>query len=337
MVSYSHSAFGLQISSNLAIPTLPPVVAAGHTDVVVYLGDLPSWLPDVMPTGKIRILGPGFDAFGNPTRILWELNSGSHFYYRYQDGTEFVLDSAGTNVWARWPDTLSLEDTATYLLGPIFGFLLRLRGYVCLHASAVSFQDHVAAFLGPAGEGKSTLAAAFAELGFAVVSDDVTLLVDRSDQFLVTPAYPCVRLWSDSASGLYGNAANLPLLTPNWDKLYLDVSKNGYRFQGQTLPLAAIYLLERRTDGPSVHELSANEKIIALVGNSYGNFLLDREMRKSEFDVVTRLISRVPVRRLTYPSDIKSLTDTCDLVIRDLQSLATQHNAAAVHVAAHSQ
>ena len=334
---YSHSAFGLHITSNLAIPTLPSIEAAGPTDVVVYLGDLPAWLQDAMPTAKIRILGPGFDALGNPTRILWELNGGSHFYYRYLDGTEFVLDSAGTNVWARWPDTLSVEDTATYLLGPIFGFLLRLRGYVCLHASAVSFHDRVAAFLGPAGEGKSTIAAAFAELGFAVVSDDVTLLVDRFDQFLVTPAYPCVRLWSDSVTGLYGEDANLPLLTPNWDKLYLDVSKNGYRFQGQTLPLAAVYLLERRTDAPSVHEMSANEKIIALVGNSYGNFLLDREMRKSEFDVVTRLTSRVPVRRLTYPSDIGGLRETCDLVIRNVQSLVAQHDPATLHVAAHSQ
>lgn len=336
-MSYSHSAFGLHITSNLAIPTLPSIAVASTTDVAVHLGELPSWLPDSMSTSKVRIVGPSFDASGTPTRILWELNDGSHFYYRYQDGTEFVLDSAGTNVWAIWPNTLSVEDTATYLLGPIFGFLLRLRGYVCLHASAVSFQDGVAAFLGPAGEGKSTLAAAFAELGFAVVSDDVTLLIDRFDQFLVTPAYPCVRLWSDSASGLYGKEANLPLLTPNWDKLYLDVSKNGYRFQGQTLPLAAIYLLERRTDAPSVRELSANEKILALVGNSYGNFLLDREMRKSEFEVVTRLTSKVPVQRLSYPSDINSLKQTCDLVIRDLQSLATQHSAPTGHVAAHSQ
>ncbi|HEX7296218.1 MAG TPA: hypothetical protein VF251_10725 [Pyrinomonadaceae bacterium] len=336
-MNHSHSAFGLQISANLAIPTLPIVAPARATDVVVYLGDLPSWLQDAMPTAKIRIVGPSFDSSGTPTRILWELKDGSHFYYRYQDGTEFVLDNAGTKVWARWPNTLSLEDTATYLLGPIFGFLLRLRGYVCLHASAVSFRGRVAAFLGPAGEGKSTLAAAFAELGFAIVSDDVTVLVDRFDEFLVTPAYPCVRLWSDSVSGLYGKDAKLPLLTPNWDKLYLDLSKNGYRFQGQTLPLAAIYLLERRTGGPCVQQLSANEKIIALVGNSYGNFLLDREMRKSEFDVVTRLTTRVPVRRLSYPSNINSLTQTCDLVIRDLQSVVTELDAATRQVAAHAQ
>lgn len=273
-----------------------------------------------MATSKIRILGPTFDDEGNPSRILLELNGGTHFYYRYKDGTEFVLDNLGTKVWSRWPDVLSLEDTATYLLGPIFGFLLRLRGFVCLHASAVVLEDSVAAFLGPAGAGKSTLAAAFADLGFPVVSDDVTLLVDCLDRFLVTPSYPCVRLWSDSASALYGNDGSLPLLTPNWDKLYLDVTKNGYRFQPQPLPLSVIYLLERGTEPSSIQELSTNEKIITLVSHSYANYILDREMRKREFGILTRLTSMVTVRRLISESNINRVSEICSLVIEDLNS-----------------
>ena len=49
-------------------------------------------------------------------------------------------------------------------LGPVFAFVLRLRGAVTFHASAVRIGDAVA-FLGPQGAGKSTTAAALALRG----------------------------------------------------------------------------------------------------------------------------------------------------------------------------
>jgi dephospho-CoA kinase len=58
-----------------------------------------------------------------------------------------------------------------------------LRGVVCLHASAVAIGDEAIALLGPAGSGKSTTAAAFAERGYSVLAEDVVTLDDRGDHF----------------------------------------------------------------------------------------------------------------------------------------------------------
>ena len=118
----------------------------------------------------------------------------------YSDGTQFWLDRKGAAIWAAWSERSSLENAISYLLGPVLGLLLRLRGIVCLHASAVAFDDHCVAFVGSAGAGKSTTAAAFAKLGCGIVSDDIVGLVERDGIFYVLPAYPHLCLWPESVT-----------------------------------------------------------------------------------------------------------------------------------------
>ena len=131
----------------------------------------------------------------------------------------------------RWPDSSTLEDAATYLLGPVLGFVLRLRGITCLHASAVAVGDRAIALMGPANAGKSTTAAGFSRMGFPVLADDIVALSEPDEILRVQPAYPQLRLWPESAAFLYGSADALPRLTPTWDKRALDLTQNGCRFQ----------------------------------------------------------------------------------------------------------
>ena len=318
-----YSVYGLRLSSNLPIPGLIATPHPEDVDVQVTLGSLPPWLSPASEAAKVWSVGPNLDEHGRPTRVVWQLRGGEYFRYRYSDGTEFVLDRGGTEVWASWADDLTPEDTATYLLGPILGFLLRLRGHICLHAGAVVVGESVVALLGPAGAGKSTTAAGFADLGFPVASDDVLVLIDRGERFLVQPAYPRIRLWPSSVDALYGGADCLPRLTPTWDKRYLDLTGEGYSFQSEPLPLAGIYLLgERRKDAraPFVEQVSAGASMLALVGNSYANYMLDREMRSREFEVLGRLLTHVPLRRVTPHADIKRLPELCRLILEDFQA-----------------
>jgi hypothetical protein len=248
----------------------------------------------------------------------------------YRDGTEFVVNREGTDVEATWPDEATLEDTATYLLGPVLGFVLRLRGKVCLHASAVAVNNRAAAFLGPAGAGKSTTAAAFARHGHPVLSDDVSALGDRGDTFVVQPGYPHLRLWPDSVNTLFGSPEALPRLTPPdginawWDKRYLDLIEHDFPFQRDPLPLAAVYVLGgHSTDAaaPFVEQMSAHEALMALIANTYTNYLLDREMRAREFELLGRLVARVAVRRLIAHADPARLPQLCQLIADEIEAL----------------
>jgi hypothetical protein len=329
--SFGYSVFGLGLLANAPVPGL--VATASHSRI-----DVRVWL-DAMPPRYQRLCQAAQEPWctrldrsesGEPILRLWKCDGGNYFRLLYQDGTEFVVARRGSQVWARWPAPLTVEDTATYLLGPVLGFVLRLRGVVCLHASAVVIDRHVIALLGPAGAGKSTTAAVFARQGYPILSDDVLALRIQGDAFWVSPAYPRLRLWPDSVNFLYGTAQALPRLTPNWEKCYLDVRENGHRFQPQPLPLAAIYLLEkRRTEpmAPWIAGVPAPQCLMSLVANTYANYLLDRAMRAREFEVLGQLAASVPLRRVTPHADPAHLPRLCTAILDDFRSLVPSPGA----------
>ncbi|HSL53819.1 MAG TPA: hypothetical protein VK868_05460 [Pyrinomonadaceae bacterium] len=252
---------------------------------------------------------------------VFRVLDGRYYRFCYADETEFVIDKAGTEVWAQWREPLTLEDTTTYLLGPVMGFVMLLRGVVCLHASAIAIGDEAIALLGPAGSGKSTTAAAFAERGYNVLAEDVVTLDDRGDHFLVRPGYPCIRLWPAAVKALYGSETHLPKLTPNWDKCYLDLSD---KFQKEPLRLAAIYHLgERRHDttAPFVHALDRAEGLMSLVANTYATKLMDKQMRAREFELLTRVLKNVPLRRVTPHADPSLIHELCTRIVADFKDV----------------
>jgi len=292
--------FGLNIGLSHPIPGLPAAGANAAVDVAVDLSNQHAPAPN--HTNESPWLEITDDTEGENRQLSVQRRaSDGRFHFIYADGTEFFIDSAGTRVRALWPDTLTIEDTAVYLLGPIIGFILRLRGIVSLHASAVVVDNRAVAFLAPAGFGKSTVAAAFAARGFPVLTDDITALMEIEDTPWVLPAYPLVRLWPDSVSVLLGSDASLPRLSPNhpsWDKCYLDLSMPPYRFQSEPVPLMAIYTARASNDHtePEIAPLSPRKALLVLAANSYNASLLDRDPRGNDFTTFGRIASRIPVR-----------------------------------------
>jgi hypothetical protein len=321
---YGCSIYGLEVLANRPIPTVPhsSITAA---DVRVSFGVLPAW-HDTLPADQIEhaYVADYTDENGNPAFVFSKLCGGKFCRFTYADNTEFVVDHAGREVWTTWPEPLTLEDTATYLLGPVMGFVLLLRGLVCLHSSAIVVDGAALALVGPAGAGKSTTAAAFSTRGFGVLAEDVVTLDDRGDRFLVQPAYPCIRLWPASAATLYGSRSALPPLTPNWDKCYLDLTQRSGQFEREPRRLAAIYLLEERTDDPKapfVESLDPADGLMSLVANTYGTKLLDKRMRAREFDLLSRVVAHVPLRRITPHRDPNRLGELCDRLLSDFEAL----------------
>jgi len=260
---------------------------------------------------------------GEPSLRISRVGEGAYVRLAYADGTQFWLDRKKENVWATWPDRLSLENAASYLLGPVLGLLLRLRGVTCLHASAVSIRGRSVAFVGTAGAGKSTTAAAFARQGYGVLSDDIVTLERREGEFHVQPAYPYLSLWPDSVQRLFGSAEGLPRFQEDWDKRCLLLGEEGTAYENRPLPLGAIYVLgDRRSDpAPYVEAFGPQTAFLALIADSYANKVLDREMRAKEFEVLYQLVLSVAVRRVYPNKDAARIEDLCRVIRADYDSL----------------
>ena len=324
-------AYGLGIASNLALPGLPPRNKLDRIDLQIWLkqgaGSAPVFsAPPQNDTYTSSELAPD----GPSSLRVGLLEGGKYYQFLYRDGARFAIDRDGRKIWADWPDGYTLEDACTYLVGPVIAFALRLRGITCLHASSIAVDDRAIVLLGAAGAGKSTTAAAFATLGYPVLSDDIAVLSDQPDGFLVQPGYPRVNLWPDSVRALLGSEDALPHITPTWDKRYLAVDRNGYRFQSQPLPLGAVYYLADRDESlaaPVVEDLTGSEALMTLVTNTYVNYLLDKEMQTGDFDVLGRVMAQVPVRRVRRPADPTKLSELCEAIAADARGLAMRGSA----------
>lgn len=319
-MNYRCSLYGLGVVANQTIPGVPASTITSE-DLRISFGSLPAWLPEVSNTQiETSYVADYKSECGEPVLRVFRVRDGEFYRFSYADRTEFVIDRDGTEVWAEWSDPLTLEDTATYLLGPVMGFVMLLRGVVCLHASAIAIGDEAIALVGPAGSGKSTTAAAFSDLGYKILAEDVVTLDDREDYFLVRPGYPCIRLWPAAVTALYGPEAQLPKLTPNWEKRYLDLSE---KFQPQPVRLAAIYLLGERSDAesaPFVETLDRAEGLMSLVANTYATKLMDKQMRAREFELLTRVLRHVSLRRVTPSSDPARIPELCTRILTDFRA-----------------
>lgn len=318
-MSYCTSIYGLKVQLNKPIPGIAFHESIGEMpDIDIQFGLFPPWF-------HVKEVKRELWYEASSSLTIWELTEKNAFQLCYADGTQFLVDIQGKEIWATWPiETLTLEDTATYLLGPVMGFVLLLRGHVCLHASAVAFGEAAVAFVGPAGAGKSTTAAALADLGYRVISEDVVTLRELGNSFLVEPGYPCIRLWPESVEALYGPNVELPRLTPTWDKRFLDLTQKQYRFQKRALPLTAIYVLGARTESPEapfVQSMSQRQALMSLVSNTYVSRLKNQQMRANEFKVLTGLLKNTTVRQLIPHSGPDRIANLCEKIVEDFAGL----------------
>ena len=323
-MSVECTIFGLGVRVNLALDSLSAMPMASQIDVDVIFGSLPFGSRDAAGTEIEEFyVSPQRGEAGQPSIQVVRLLKSGATRMSYDDGTVFVISEYATHIWAITPPGQTAEDTAAYLLGPIIGAVLRIRGILCLHGSAVAINDRAVALVGVSGAGKSTTAAAFAKLGYPILSDDILALTDYQDSFAVRPAYPRVRLWPESVAGLFGSADMLPCMTPNWSKRFLGLNEPGYHFQAEPLELAAVYFLAPRVElgsgGFVVEEMVASAALMALLSDSYAANYLYKPSRAHEFQVLSRLVQSVPIHRVAATNDFTRINEFCDAIVQDFQ------------------
>jgi len=323
-VIFSYRVYGFDCASDVPIPGYSPApLPSPHVDLAISIGSQPDWACQALtlPSRLIYAEPPVPGALISAC-TLTSFGSDRFFELAYGDGARFVIDNAGTRLWAAWSPPLIIDDLAIYLRGSVMGFVLRRRGITSLHASAVRMGAHAVVLCGATESGKSTTAAALGLRGVSVLSDDIVpLREEENGAYQVEPGYPWICLWPESVRNLLGNPNALPRLTPSWEKCYL--SLNNGAFDSMRRPVGAIYVLAPRNSDlntPRIEEMSGREAVLELVQNTYMNWLLDKGQRAAELDVLSRLASNVPVRRLIPHADPARIDLLCDLIVRDSEA-----------------
>ncbi len=312
---------GLNLLSNSPIPGLAGIEEPVEVDLEVRLEEGHPWEPGSDLDSGSRFLR--WDEKGDPLLEVSRHPAGDFYRLDYSDGCAFTIDRAGRRIWGTWTPLYSLDYASTYLLGPVLGFALRRRGLVSLHASAFNHEESAVAMAGPPGAGKSTTVTAFARRGFPVLTDDVMPLFSEGATFWAQPSYPRLRLWHDSVRDFYGSQDALPSLAPEWDKKALDLEEQGLRFEPRPRPLKVVYFLrfdEHRSE-VEIRPLEGPRALMALVNNTYVNYMLDQEMRGEEFRLLGALLPAVHLRSLVLGHPGPRPDDLCDLILRDLSSV----------------
>lgn len=231
---------------------------------------------------------------------IWKGVQSGDYHVRYSDGVTFRLNTALSSIEVTSTQAVTDADLASYLLGPVLGILLTLKGFTCLHGSAVNVCGRAVVFAGVEGSGKSTTAAIFAERGHAVLTDDIAVIDRTTNGLHVRPGYPALNLLPDSVTALYGSPDALPAADPAVEKQQLLLRSEALRFQAHALPLGAVFMLDsdENSSGNFVERFSPREALIQLAANTYANRMLDAKMRAAEFQMLGSVVKSVPILKL---------------------------------------
>jgi hypothetical protein len=323
-VSYFYIAYGVGIHSRSKIEGLECAEPQATPFTVQFeTGPEPEWVLSAKSSpGRILVQRPQ-DQAADSRFVLTEHAGGAGYELAYSDA-RFVLDGATERLWAMALPPLTPRELSLYFLGPVMGFLLRRRGITCLHASAVEFNNQAVLFSGHGGYGKSTTAAALALRGTPVLADDIVPLELTNGSYWVIPGYPRICLWPDTVAQLLGDEDRLPRLTPGWEKRYLPLDGTRAKFAEEKKKLGLIYLFGERSSAasaPHIEELGQKEGLLALVQNTYMNWLIDREQRAEEFDELSRMVQQIPVRRVIAHTDGERIEALCMLILEDSEKI----------------
>lgn len=300
----------------------------------------------VDPTGSVAVSHRLVDELPEVEEIWVSEAEGPRFrgrfaLFRQPEGFGLAVSAEGRGLFRCAPGSIRIEWTAPgtgaehYLFSYALPLWLETRGAPVLHGSAVSFEGRAVAFLGQSGTGKSMLCAELLRLGCGFVADDALALHraegrdggrDARGAWRCAPGPPLIRLWPSGIEGRLEIAAGgLPRVHDTLEKRWLPVSGGSVPLPASGLPLAALYVLERRPQAGGPVEISAcgaRDALVRVIEHSVAAApaaALGLSGRRLER--LADLVEKTPVRVLGYPSGADSAARVRAAILGDLGSV----------------
>ncbi|MBU7580946.1 MAG: hypothetical protein KAF27_10830 [Porphyrobacter sp.] len=223
--------------------------------------------------------------------------AGDGFMLRFPGEADFAIAAGGTQVTG-WPAPDVAHDHFISLFNnAILPLIGDHAGGLFLHGSAVAIDGRAVAFLGESGDGKTTLAGAFAKAGHPFLTEDVIELVADGADYLLQPKPSGLRLYADSAEWLIG----APTGADSSDDKIDVTGAMALPFAAAPAPLAALVLLG--SDHEAALSLAPVPQAVAVQHLLPHSFVLDVEDKprlRAHFSRIVGLATKVPCYTLDY-------------------------------------
>jgi hypothetical protein len=307
-----YTVYGALVRSEFPLPELPPAASVRRE-------------PDVnIGTGEASLGEPLRAPFDGhlPDGRLWLRTTPYRDAYlvEFPQFADFVVKPGAREIRKRSTRAGVQDATVRHLLiDTVLPLFFNSVGRDMIHATAVTTNAGVCAFTGPAGTGKSTIAAAMVKAGAALMCDDC-LALDLSDGCLALPGYQGLRLWPDSAAAV-GAQSQTSIAVAEYSSKARMVRGILGRLCDEAKPLRRIYRVYRTAESrgaPRVESLEGAQRLMVLVEGAYRLDLGDSAMLARQFRYLSMLSERVPVKALYLPDDLSALPAACEVVLRDL-------------------
>lgn len=315
-VSRFYEIGGQTIESNVDLPELRPATAPRR----------PEWRFEVSAGLSRRPTVRWFHR--------WLERDGRTWLSFGRDNGDYVLRFSRTATFRVSPSTrvitceggrrVPLRTVRHLFLNQVFPLATGDPRRVVLHASAVSLDGGVVGFVGPAGAGKSSLSAALAAGGAALLTDDALIVEDGPDGPVVRSTYGSIRLWPDTVDALYGDVRSHPTVAHYTSKRRVEMGASHVESDGQPLRLLCVLPdrdERRRTARVGVDPMPAREALMHL---TRCHFQLDIEASArlaASFHALSDIVSSTPVVTLRYPWNLDRLRQSA----REITAVLRRH------------
>jgi hypothetical protein len=284
------TAFGLDLDSEVALPFLDGVGegvnggAEGETNGrplrILYGGEPPDW-----PDGAELIS----DERGLDGEPIFQIDATADAYRFHgpaygctvlsKDGTEAQGASGGEG----------FEGWQRLLVAQVLPFAAALQGLEVLHAGAVVVEGEAVALSGPSGSGKTSLALALQRRGAELLADDVLAVEPTGAETLAHPGAPIsgIDLAEAERLGTQGTGEHMGVLAVNARERVARAA-----LAPGPVPLGALFLLDRRLEGPEEPSFEAEGDPRQLLASTFNLLVASPERLAGLLDVCATLAAR---------------------------------------------
>lgn len=283
------TVFGLDLDSDTPLPFLEGGGAreTGRPLRISYREQAPPW-----PSGA-RLVS---DERGLEGEVIFQIEAADDSY-RFQ-GPAYgctVLSGAGAEVRGA-PGGEGFEGWQRLLIAQVLPFAAALRGLEVLHAGAVVIEGTGVALSGRSGSGKTSAALALQRRGAELLADDVLAVELAGEGLLAHPGAPIagIDLTEAERLGLQGDGEHAEVLAVNARERVARTA-----LVPGPVPLGALFLLDRRLQGPQEPSFEAEGDPRQLLASTFNLLLASPQRLAGLLEVCARLAAR-RVERVTF-------------------------------------